>query len=113
MVEPLRPKTRRVVFALLVTVCLVVAVGYGARAVQRTRSETGHSAVAGVPAAETSGDSAAARALIGRSPTVLFRNEVTGENWAKTALVPVTAPAGSRSRSSRDVTPAGRASRRG
>ncbi len=95
MVEPLRPKTRRMVFALLVTVCLVVAVGYGARAVQRTRSESG-AAVAGVPEAEASGDSAAARALIGKSPTVLFRNEVTGDNWAKTALVPVTAPAGSR-----------------
>ena len=96
MVEPLSPKSRRMVFALLVTVCLVVAVGYGAWAVQRTRSESGRGAAAGVPEAETSGDSTAARALIGTSPTVLFRNEVTGDNWAKVALIPVTAPGGSR-----------------
>ena len=96
MVEPLRPKSRRMAFALLVTVCLVVAVGYGARAVQRTRSESGRAVVAGAPEVEATGDSAAARALIGKSATVLFRNEVTGDNWAKTALVPVTAPAGSR-----------------
>lgn len=96
MVEPPRPKSHRMAFALLVTVCLVVAVGYGAWAVQRTRSERGRGAVAGAPEAETSGDSTAARALIGTSPTVLFRNEVAGDNWAKVALVPINAPAGSR-----------------
>jgi len=96
MVEPLRLNSRRVAFAVLVTVCLVVAVGYGARAVQRTRSESGRASAAGVPEAVTSEDSAVARALIDKSPTLLFRNEITGDNWAKTALVPVTAPAGSR-----------------
>ena len=95
MVEPppLRPERRRAAFVLLVTVCLAVAVGYGAWAVKRTRPARG--AAAGGPGV-TVGDSAAAHALIGQSPTVMFRNEISGDNWAQVALVPIAAPAGSR-----------------
>lgn len=81
---------RRVAFALLTTVCVAVAVGYAAMAVQRS-SRRGP---AGAGAASVQG--AAARALIGQSPTVMFRNEVTGDDWAQVALVPVTAPVASR-----------------
>jgi len=81
------------VFALLVITCVVVAVGYAGWAVRRTRANrgAGHGIEAG-----TFGDDAAARALIGHAPTVMFRNDVNGEAWAHVALAPLAAPAGSR-----------------
>jgi uncharacterized repeat protein (TIGR01451 family) len=90
----LGPERRRAVFALIVTACVVVALGYGGWAVQRTRANRG---AAGSGAGEgTIGDDAAARALIGHAPTVMFRNEVMGEAWAQVALVPSATPAGPR-----------------
>ena len=91
MVEPLSPERRRAAFVLLVTVCVAVAVGYGAWAVKRSRAGRG----AGGPGGGT-GDSAAAQALIGQSPTVMFRNEVPADDWGQVALVPIGAPGGSR-----------------
>jgi len=86
------PDRRRAVFALLTIVCVAVALGYGAWAVRRTRS--GHGPGAGGAATPENG--AAAHALIDRSPAVMFRNEVTGDDWAQVALVPVAVPAASR-----------------
>jgi len=88
----LGPERRRAVFALLVTACVVVALGYGGWAVHRTRANRG-AAGAGEG---TIGDDAAARALIDHAPTVMFRNEVTGDGWGEVALVPIATPAGSR-----------------
>jgi hypothetical protein len=87
MVEPLRPDRRRVAFALLVTICLAVALGYAAWAVRRTRASQS-------PAVEATPEEAArARALLDRSPVVMVRNEITGQSWAQVALVAVSAPA--------------------
>jgi len=79
------------VFALIVTACVVVAVGYGGWAVQRVRASRD-----AAPEGAVFGDDAAARALIDHAPTVMFRNEVRGDAWAQVALVPIAAPAGSR-----------------
>src|SRR5688572_30883644 len=92
MVEPVRPERRRRAFALLATVCVAVAVGYTAWAVRRTGA--GHAAMGGAPTA--SRDDSADRALLGESATMMFRNEVTGADWAQVALVPLASPTGSR-----------------
>ena len=84
----LRPENRRAVFAVLVIACVVVAVGYGGMAVRRSRASR---ATGGA-----FGDAAAARALIGDGPTVMFRNEVEGDGLARLSLVPVAAPDGPR-----------------
>lgn len=78
----LRPENRRALFAVLVIACVVAAVGYGGMAVRRSRSSR---ATAGV-----FGNAAAARALIGKTPTVMFRNQIEGEGSAHLALVPLT-----------------------
>jgi hypothetical protein len=90
MMVALRPENRRAVFAVLVIACVVVAVGYGSMAVRRSRAsrETGGGMF---------GDAAAARALIGKAPTVMFRNQLEGEGSAHLALVPLT-PAASGAR---------------
>jgi uncharacterized repeat protein (TIGR01451 family) len=84
---------RRAAFAALATVCVAVAVGYGAWAAHRSGSGRAASAKG---SEGTSGDSAAAPALLDGSATVMFRNGIGGGDWAHIALVPATAPAGSR-----------------
>ena len=83
-------------FALLVTACVLVAVGYGGWAVQRARANRGAAGHGGGAGEVTIGDDAAARALIGHAPTVMFRNELAGDGYAEVALVPIATPAGSR-----------------
>ena len=87
----LRPEDRRAVFAVLVIACVVVAVGYGGWAVRRTRARRD-----AAPTGVVFGDDAAARALIGHAPTVMFQNDVPGAGWAQVGLVPIASPAGSR-----------------
>lgn len=78
----LRPEDRRALFAVLVIACVVVAVGYGGMAVRRSRNH----AIPGV-----FGDAAAARAYLGKAPTVMFRNQIEGEGSAHLAFVPLAA----------------------
>lgn len=87
----LRPELRRSLFAVLVITCVVVAVGYGGMAVKRSRASRG--GTAGIVA-----DAAAARALVGHGPTLMFRNDLGGggDGWAEIGLVPIASPGGPR-----------------